>query len=301
VQRPTALQDRQPPASSRIVTAMTTRWSAVLATAVMTVALAYFALPVWFLIVAATKSTGSLIATSPLWFGEELELFEQFRVLFTRSNGAYGTWLLNSALYSLVGAGFATLFAGAAGYTIAKLPFRGSEAVFSAILGGVLVPGTALVIPLYLMMSQAGMTNTYWSVLLPSMVSPFGVYLARVYASSAVPTELLEAARVDGLSEVGIFFRIAVPVMTPALVTIMLFQFVAIWNNFFLPLVMLSDDRIFPVTLGLYGWTTQYVIEPELIGYVAIGAAVSVVPLVVAFVGLQKYWRGGLTEGSVKA
>jgi multiple sugar transport system permease protein len=279
---------------------MTTSWPAVLATTVMTVALAYFALPVWFLVVAATKSTGSLIATSPLWFGE-FELFGQVSDLFTRSNGVYALWLLNSAGYSVVGAASATLFAGAAGYTIAKLPFRGSELIFSVILGGVLVPGTVLVIPLYLMLSELNMTNTYWSVLLPAMVSPFGVYLARVYASSAVPTELLEAARMDGLSEVGIFFRIAVPVMTPALVTIMLFQFVAIWNNFFLPLVMLSDDRIFPVTLGLYGWTTQYVIEPELIGYVAIGAAISVLPLIVAFVALQRYWRGGLTEGSVKS
>ena len=103
------------------------------------------------------------------------------------------------------------------------------------------------------MMSGVGLTNTYWAVLLPSCISPFGVYLSRIYARSAVPDELLDAARVDGANEFRAF-TMALHLMAPALVTIFLFQFVAIWNNFFLPLVMLSDEKLYPITVGLETW-----------------------------------------------
>lgn len=272
----------------------------VIAMLVMIIMTIYFLLPVWFLLVSATKATPELYTSSAIWFSH-FNLLNQIAGLFEFSNGIYGSWLVNSAIYSIVGSFFAVVFATGGGYVLAKRRFRGSEAIFSVILGGVLVPSTALVLPLYLVMSNIHLTNTYWSVLLPSMVSPFGVYLARVYATSAVPDELIEAARVDGASELRIFSTIVVPIMMPALVTIFLFQFVGIWNNFFLPLAMLSNDKLFPVTLGLYGWTTQYSQEPGLIGYVIIGAAISVVPLIVAFVSLQRFWRGGLTEGSVKS
>ena len=162
-----------------------------------------------------------------------------------------------------------------------------------------LVPGTALALPLYLLMSKVSLTNSYWSVLLPSIVSPFGVYLARVYASSAVPDELLEAARVDGSGEGRTFLTISMRLMSPALVTIFLFQFVAIWNNFFLPLVMLSNEKLYPVTLGLYSWNNEYGQAPQLVSYVIIGAAVSVIPLIVAFLSLQRFWRSGLAAGSL--
>lgn len=267
---------------------------------VMIVMTLYFLLPVWFLLVSATKSTPDLYASSAVWFSH-FNLTGQMDALFKFSGGIYGVWLVNSGFYSVIGAFLATVFASGAGYVLAKRRFRGSELVFSVVLGGVLVPSTALVLPLYLLVSSVHLTDTYWSVLLPSMVSPFGVYFGRVYANSAIADELIEAARVDGAGELRIFGTIVLPIMAPALVTIFLFQFVGIWNNFFLPLVMLSNDKLFPVTLGLYGWTTQYSQEPGLIGYVVIGAALSVIPLIVAFVALQRFWRGGLTEGSVKA
>ena len=135
---------------------------------------------------------------------------------------------------------------------------------------------------------------------LPSIVSPFGVYLARIYASSSVPDELIEAARLDGSGEVRTFFTVSTRLMAPALVTIFLFQFVSIWNNFFLPLIMLRSQELFPITYGLYTWNTQLNQIPELRTYVLVGSFLSIVPLIVAFLLLQRFWRGGLGTGSVK-
>jgi len=170
----------------------------------------------------------------------------------------------------------------------------------TVILAGVLIPGTALALPLFLMFSKAGLANTYGAVLLPSIVSPFGVYLCRMYAATTVPDELLESARIDGAGERRIFTTLVLRIMTPALVTIFLFQFVGIWNNYFLPLVMLSDPKLYPITLGLTSWQSFADRQPELYQLTVGGAFLSVLPLMVAIVVLQRFWRGGLTEGSLK-
>jgi len=269
----------------------------VLATTLLFVVGVYFLAPAWWLIVSSTKGPSTLYASEGFWFSH-FELWRNLTGLFSYDGDIYLRWLLNTVLYAGFGAAAATLLAGAAGFALAKYRFRGREAIFSIILGGVLVPATALALPLYLLMSYVHLTNTYWSVFLPSVVSPFGVYLARIYAA-AVPDELLEAARLDGASELRAFFGVAVRIMSPALVTIFLFQFVAIWNNFFLPLVMLANPALFPVTLGLYSWNDQYGQAPQLVSYVIIGAAISVLPLIVAFLSLQRFWRSGLTSGSV--
>jgi multiple sugar transport system permease protein len=187
-----------------------------------------------------------------------------------------------------------------AGYALAKFVFRGRNLIFSLVLGAILVPATALALPLYLMFSGVALTNTYWSVLLPSVVSPFGVYLSRIYAASAVPDELLEAARVDGASEFRTY-TIALHLMIPALVTIFLFQFVAIWNNYFLPLIMLSDEKLFPITVGLETWNVTTAGSAKfLYGLIITGALISSIPLLAGCVVLQRFWRGGLGTGSVK-
>ncbi|WP_026544823.1 carbohydrate ABC transporter permease, partial [Arthrobacter sp. 35/47] len=187
--------------------------------------------------------------------------------------------------YAGAGALLGTIIAAMCGYALAKYEFNGREAIFNVVLSGVLVPATALALPLFLIFSEVNLTNTYWAVFLPSLVSPFGVYLARIYAAASVPGELLEAARLDGSGEVRTFFTVSTRLMAPALVTIFLFQFVAIWNNFFLPLIMLRDQALFPVTLGLYAWNSQISQIPELRTYVIIGALVSIVPLIIAFLG----------------
>jgi multiple sugar transport system permease protein len=168
------------------------------------------------------------------------------------------------------------------------------------VLGGVLVPATALALPLFLLFSQVNLTNTFWAVLLPSIVSPFGVYLSRIYATASVPDELIEAGRIDGAGEVRTFFTVSVRLMMPALITVFLFQFVSIWNNFFLPLIMLRSQELFPVTYGLYAWNTQLNQIPELRTYVLVGSFLSILPLIVTFLLLQRFWRNGLGTGSVK-
>jgi multiple sugar transport system permease protein len=268
-------------------------------TAGLAVTAVYFLLPVAWLAIAATKDTSALFGSFGLAL-EDPRPLANLRDLFAFSDGIYLRWMLNSLLYAGGGALAATLLAGAAGYALAKYRFRGREGLFNVVLGGVLVPATVLGLPLYLMLSKLGLANTYWAVLLPSMVSPFGVYLSRIYAEAAVPDELIEAARVDGAGEITIFRRISLRIMTPALVTVFLFQFVGVWNNYFLPLVMLSDDRLYPITLGLVTWQGFADRQPVLFQMMVVGAFVSTVPLVIATAVLQRYWQGGLTQGSVK-
>ena len=266
---------------------------------VMLVFTLYFLIPIWWLFVAGTKSSSQFTSTNPLWFAD-FNLFANIGNLVAYRDGVFLKWMLNSALYAGAGALLATLFAGMAGYALAKYRVPGRELLFNIVLGGVLVPATALALPLFLIFSQVSLTNTFWAVFLPSLVSPFGVYLTRIFASASVPDELIEAARLDGAGEVRTFFTVSVKLMFPALVTVFLFQFVAIWNNFFLPLIMLRDETLFPVTLGLYAWNSQVNQIPELRGYVLIGALLSIIPLIILFLLLQRFWRNGLGAGSVK-
>lgn len=259
----------------------------------------YFLLPIYFLIVAATKAQGDLASTFGLAFAN-FNLFENLETLFGRSDGIFGQWALNSVIYSVLGAAVGTLICAVCGYALAKFRFRGREFLFSVILGGILVPSTALALPLFLLFSATGLVNTYLAVFLPSIVSPFGVYLARVFTNAAVPDELLESARLDGAGEFRTFFSVAFKLLTPSLVTIFLFQFVSIWNNFFLPMVMLQNESLFPITLGLYQWNGQTARISLLQQSVITGSLVSIVPLIIVFIMLQRYWRTGLAAGSLK-
>ncbi|MFF2371425.1 carbohydrate ABC transporter permease [Agromyces sp. NPDC058110] len=266
---------------------------------VMGVFTLYFLVPIWWLFVASTKNPGQLLTTPGLWFAD-FDLAENITALFDYRGGVYWRWLGNSVLYAGLGGLIGTLFAAMCGYALAKYRFPGREVIFNVVLGGVLVPATALALPLFLMFSQMGLTNTFWAVFLPSIVSPFGVYLTRIFAAASVPDELIEASRIDGAGEVRTFFTVSIRLMSPALVTVFLFQFVAIWNNFFLPLIMLRSEELFPVTFGLYTWNSQLNQIPELRSYVLIGALLSIIPLIVAFLALQRFWRNGLGAGALK-
>jgi multiple sugar transport system permease protein len=270
------------------------------ATLFMVLFAGYFLAPIWWLLVTSTRPRSELVGATSMWFGDSFELPQNVGNVLTYNDGTFLRWMGNSLLYAGVGGAVATLVASMAGYALAKYVFPGREVVFNIILAGVLVPTTALALPLFLLFSKVDATNTYLAVLLPSCVSPFGVYLSRIYAAASVPDELLEAARLDGAGELRTFFVISIRLMGPALVTVFLFQFVAIWNNFFLPLVMLQNSAFYPVTLGLHTWNSQITHAPELELYVIVGALLSVVPLIVAFLALQRFWRSGLAAGGVK-
>ncbi|GAC1536568.1 MAG: carbohydrate ABC transporter permease [Herpetosiphon sp.] len=260
---------------------------------------AYCLLPASWLLFASTKSTADLYGSFGFWFAK-FNFFVNLRRLGTQSGGIFIRWMLNSVLYAGVGGFLSMVISSLAGFALAKYKFAGRELIFNIILGGVLIPSAVLALPLFLLLSRIGLTNSYLGVLLPSLVSPFGVYLSRVYAAASVPDELLEAARVDGSSEMRTYMTIVMPILAPALVTVFLFQFVAIWNNFFLPLVVLSRNDLFPVTLGLYAWQGQALGNPDIVSLVITGSLVASLPLVVLFFMLQQYWRAGATAGAVK-
>ncbi|MGX5715864.1 carbohydrate ABC transporter permease [Arthrobacter sp. MAHUQ-56] len=272
----------------------------ILVTGLLVVAALYFLVPVYWVVVAATKTSGDLFATNGFLFAPHFVLWDNLANVLAYGDGIFVRWFLNSILYAGVGALAATYFAAAGGYALAKYNFRGNSLIFGLILGGVLVPGTATALPLFLFFSQLGIANTYWSVLLPSLVSPFGLFLCRVYAQATVDPALLEAARIDGAGELRIFHSVGLRVLTPALVTVFLFQLVGIWNNYFLPLVMLSDSKLFPITVGLNNWLSQADRLPEFYQLTTGGVLLSVIPLAIAMIVLQRFWRGGLTEGAVK-
>lgn len=266
----------------------------------------YFLLPVWWLLVASTKDRAALFngSAGPLWFDSNFNLIENLTHLASYNNGIFFRWLGNSLVYALVGGVGATALAVLAGYAFAKFRFPGRDFAFLLLLASVMVPLTALVIPTFMLLNTAGLSNTMWAVILPSLLNPFGVYLMRVFAQDAVPDELLDAARVDGAGEIRIFWSVALPLLRPAVVTVLLLSMVATWNNYFLPLVMLSDPSLLPVTVGLQFWQQQSINalgEAEIIwNLVVTGALVSIAPLIVAFLSLQRYWAGGLSLGSLK-
>jgi multiple sugar transport system permease protein len=282
-----------------------TRRRSVPLTIAMLAALAYFLLPLCWLVVASTKSTQDLFTTFGLWFSRVPQLFTNIGDTLTHGDGIFVRWLLNTVGYAVVSALGAALLAAAAGYGFAKFRFRGHGAGFNLVLGAVMVPATALAIPTYLLFAQVGLVNTPWAVILPSLVNPFGLYLMRIYAADAVPDSVIEAARIDGAGEAGIFFRIALRMLAPGLVTVVLFTLVATWNNYFLPLIMLNDQRLYPVTVGLASWAAQAQnggagSSGEMLPLVLTGSLLSIVPLVVAFLFLQRYWQSGLATGAVK-
>lgn len=264
--------------------------------------LLYSLVPLAWLIISATKTQEGLAHSFGLWFNGDFALWDNIRETFTYSDGVFTRWLLNTVLYVVVGAGGATLLAVLGGYALAKFRFPGKRAVFAVVIGAVAVPGTALAVPTFLMFSKLGLTDTPWSVIIPSLISPFGLYLMWVFASEAVPDELLEAARIDGAGELRTFFQVVLPLLAPGIVTVSLFTMVATWNNYFLPLIMLKDPDWYPLTLGLNSWNAQAATAggTPVFNLVITGSLITILPLIAAFLLLQKYWQSGLAAGSVK-
>jgi multiple sugar transport system permease protein len=266
--------------------------------------LIYFLLPLFWLFVASTKTTGDLFSSFGLWLADDVSLLSNIRETFTYDDGVYGRWMLNTLFYAVVSAGGAAFLAALGGYGFAKYRFRGNNAIFGLVLGSIMVPTTALAIPTYLLFSKVGMVNTPWAIILPSLVSPFGLYLMRIYAQDAIPDSLIEAGRIDGAGEFRIFFQLALRTLAPGLVTVLLFTLVATWNNYFLPLIMLNNPNLYPVTVGLASWASQSTggggSTGQLLALVVTGSMLSVVPLIAAFLLLQRYWQSGLSAGGIK-
>jgi multiple sugar transport system permease protein len=273
-----------------------------LLTGVMVVYLVYTLVPLVWLLISTTKTQPDLLSTPGLLPGHSFAFFSNVKETLTYRNGIFLRWLANTLLYVVVGAGGATMLATAAGYGLAKYRFPGRRVVFAVVLGAIAVPGTALAVPTFLMFSNMGLTNTVWAIIVPSLVSPFGLYLMWVYAEQAVPQELLEAARIDGAGELRIFWTVSLRLLAPGVVTVLLFAVVSTWNNYFLPLIMLSKPNLYPLTVGLAQWSNQAhgAGADPVYNLVVTGALLTIVPLIVVFFLLQRFWQSGLSAGSVK-
>ncbi|WP_418969849.1 carbohydrate ABC transporter permease [Alloscardovia omnicolens] len=262
----------------------------------------YCLFPFIYLLINATKTQADFTSTFGLGFGKSFALWDNIVSVFTYQDGIFSRWFMNTIMYVVLGAGGATLLAIMGGYGLAKFRFPGRKAVFAVIIGSISVPGIALAVPQFLLFAKLGLTNTPWAMIIPSLISPFGLYLMWIFSDQAVPTELLEAARVDGAGEMRTFFTVSLPLLAPGIVTTALFTIVATWNNYFLPLIMLKDSDWYPLTIGLNQWKDQASTAggQAIQNLVITGSLITIIPLVIAFLLLQRYWQSGLAAGAVK-
>jgi multiple sugar transport system permease protein len=269
--------------------------------------LVFFVLPVLWLLLAATKTDPQLVSENPLTFGSWHALRHNWDALTGFEGDAILLWLRNSALYALL-ALIITLVAGVpAGYALALTEFRGRRFLLVSTLVVMLMPATTLVVPLFLELNQVHLIGTLWSVVLPYSFYPFGVYLTYIYFSTALPPDLLAAARIDGCTEFGAFRRVALPLAAPVIALVGFFSFVANWTNYFLPYVMLPESSQYPVQVGLGLLLTSVpqfnptagnaaVLRPEL----ALATLLAISPVLVVFLFAQRFLISGLLAGATK-
>ena len=264
--------------------------------------LVYFLIPLLWLLISTTKTNAGLFSTFGLWFGKSFNLVKNLKDLFTYEHGDFARWMKNTAVYAVTASIGSSLISTLAGYAFALYRFKGRNLLFGIVLASTFIPSSVFAVPLFLLMSKTGLSNSLWAIILPSLVNPFGVYLMRIYAEQAVSPDLIDAARVDGASELNIFVSIAFRLLAPGFVTVLLFAFVGAWNNYFLPLLLLSKSNLFLLTVGLAYWNGLAIlpgVNQVLYILVITGSVVAIVPVMIVFLFLQRYWQSGLSVGSV--
>jgi len=219
---------------------------------------------------------------------------EHYRTLFTRLD--LGRNLLNSSIIALAVTILSLLINSMAGYALAKLRFRHREQVFRTLSAGLLLPVQISMLPLFLLFKELGLINSYWGVIIPSMASIFGIFLIRQY-TLAMPDDLLDAARIDGASELRIYWSVTLPVIRPILATIAIWTFLNTWNDFMWPLIVLSDEAKYTLPVALANLSGEHVQDTELM---MAGAVITVLPVMAVFLVLQRYYIQGVMAGSVK-
>ena len=266
---------------------------------VLAVAAAFFAVPLIWLALAPTKTAGQLLSSPPLAFGSAANFARTLRLTLSFEGGSVLVWLKNSAIYSFGGTALAILAAIPAGYGLALTSFIGRRTLLSVTLVVMVMPATALVLPLFLEINKLGLYGTVWSLILPFGFFPFGVYLAYIYFSSTIPKDLLAAARIDGANEWGVFRYIAVPLARPIIGLVGFFAFVASWNNFFLPFVMTYTDSQYSAQVGL-----QQLVSQGLSGVgpgqpvFAMAVILTVLPVLIVFLFAQRALVAGMLAGA---
>jgi len=273
---------------------------------------AFFFVPMIWLFLAPTKTDGQLLTGSPFSFGSFSTLAHTFHRVVTYSGDSLLIWLKNSAIYSFGGTALAIAAAIPAGYGLALTHFIGRRMLLSITLVVMIMPATALVLPLFLEIDKLGLYGTIWSLILPFGFFPFGVYLTYIYFSSTIPKDLLAAARIDGAGEWNVFRYIALPLARPIVSLVGFFAFVASWNNFFLPFVMTYDNSQYPLQIGLQqligstasfnptnftaGTSIVVLHRPDL----AMAVIVAIAPVLIVFLFSQRALVSGMLAGATK-
>jgi len=249
--------------------------------------------PLLWMVSASFMPAGEATAVPLRWLPSAPTL-EHYRTLFARMD--LGRQVVNSVIVATATTVLAVLVNGAAGYAFAKLRFRGRARLLRLMLLALVVPGQIGMLPLFLLVRSLGLVNSLAGVVIPGLASIFGIFLVRQYALS-IPDSILDAARVDGAGELGIFRRVALPLIAPILATLAVFTFLGAWNDFLWPLVVLADETRYTLPVGLASLAGEHVQDTELM---MAGAVVTVAPAVLLFVALQRYYLAGIMGGGVK-
>jgi multiple sugar transport system permease protein len=265
--------------------------------------LLFFGLPMLWLLLAPSKTNLQIASKSPISFGNFHNYWVALEHLLHYNSGIYTTWALNSLYYVAASVFLAVLMSLPAGYALAVFRFRGRKFVLIATLVALITPSAALVLPLFLEMSEVHLVNTAWSVILPTAFAPFGVYLSYIYFSTSLPSTIIESARVDGASEFRVFRSVALPLAKPLISLVAFFAFVGQWNNFFLVQVMISSEQRLNLQTGLATILSSGffespmappgILRPEL----AMGGLLLAAPVVIFFLLIQRYLIAGLLAG----
>jgi len=250
-------------------------------------------LPLLWMVSASFMPVGEATAVPLRWMPSRPTL-EHYRTLFERMD--LGRQLANSCIVAGITTVLAVLVNGMAGYAFAKLQFRGRDRILRLMLLALVVPGQIGMLPLFLLVRELGLVNRLGGVVVPGVASIFGIFLVRQYALS-IPDSILDAARVDGAGELGIFARVALPLVMPILATLAVFTFLGAWNDFLWPLVVLADETRYTLPVGLASLAGEHVQDTELM---MAGAVITVAPAVLLFVALQRYYLAGIMGGGVK-
>ncbi|WP_058834848.1 carbohydrate ABC transporter permease [Luteimonas abyssi] len=249
--------------------------------------------PLLWMVAVSFMHTGEASAFPPPLLPESPSL-ASYRELFARAG--MGRYFVNSLIVSGAITFGALLVNTLAGYAFAKLRFRGRDRLFQVLLGALVIPAQVAMLPLFLMMKGLGLVNTFGAVIIPALATVFGIFLVRQYARS-IPDELLEAARIDGAGEFRIFFQIVLPMLKPVLVTLTIFTFMAAWNDFMWPLIVLTDQDNYTLPVAIAAISREHVQDVEMM---MAGAVITVLPVLLLFLLLQRYYIQGLLLGSVK-
>lgn len=250
-------------------------------------------LPFFWMISASLMPNGAASVYPPRFIPEHVT-FEQYKSLFTRLN--LTRFLLNSLIISVGVTICSLLLNSMAGYAFAKHRFAGKKSLFKLLLSSMIIPGQVTMLPVFLMLKNMGLINTYFAIIIPGMASIFGIFLIRQFAYS-IPDSLIEAAKIDGASEFQIYSRIIIPLCKPILVTLGIFTFMGTWNDFLWPLIVMTDSSMYTMPVALANLMGEHAQDTELM---MAGSVVTIIPVLLVFLVLQKYYIKGIMMGSVK-